>query len=319
MPGSQGPTVKLTFAGDSAQLDRTMQSVGSNADSMAARVGGASDRIRESGDRLDEYADKADTADTRAMGFRDTITGLQDTFAGATDASLPLGERLLTLGMGVGDLASGLANFLIPVLGSFGRMMLTSVIPTVWSFTTALLANPITWIVVGIVALIGTLYMLGAHFDTVKAIATNAVRWIGDRWRDLVGFLGGVARWIGDVFSHVWDGLISGGKWALNVLIDILNGAIWVLNRLIDGINLIPGVNLGHIPNIPKFHDGGVVPGAPGQEVLAILQAGETVTPAGQSPRGGGTAVVFQGNTDSAFATAFMYLVRTGEIQVMAA
>ena len=30
-------------------------------------------------------------------------------------------------------------------------------------------------------------------------------------------------------------------------------------------------------------HSGGVVPGTPGADVLAVLQAGERVTPAGQS------------------------------------
>ena len=39
------------------------------------------------------------------------------------------------------------------------------------------------------------------------------------------------------------------------------------------------GVNLPDNP-IPKFHTGGVVPGRPGDEMLAILQAGEQVIPA---------------------------------------
>jgi len=43
-----------------------------------------------------------------------------------------------------------------------------------------------------------------------------------------------------------------------------------------------------------RFHQGGVVPGPRGAEVPAILQAGETVTPAG---RGGGTIVVNVGGS----------------------
>ena len=53
----------------------------------------------------------------------------------------------------------------------------------------------------------------------------------------------------------------------------------------------------------------------PGEEVLRVLQVGETVTPAGQSGNGAAT-VKFAGDTDGAFATAFMKLVRTGVIQV---
>jgi hypothetical protein len=62
-----------------------------------------------------------DVADTRAMGFRDTITGVQDTMTGFQGL---LGDRkpgqtfadsLLQVGMGVGDLASGFANFIVPM------------------------------------------------------------------------------------------------------------------------------------------------------------------------------------------------------------
>ncbi len=44
-------------------------------------------------------------------------------------------------------------------------------------------------------------------------------------------------------------------------------------------------------PNLPRFHDGGIVPGRPGQEVLSILQAGERVLTADQQrAMGGGTS-----------------------------
>jgi hypothetical protein len=42
---------------------------------------------------------------------------------------------------------------------------------------------------------------------------------------------------------------------------------------------------------VPRFHDGGVMPGAPGSEGLALLQAGERVTPASRAGSGGGTPV----------------------------
>lgn len=74
---------------------------------------------------------------------------------------------------------------------------------------------------------------------------------------------------------------------------------------------------------IPHFHDGGVVGGPAGSETLAVLKAGETVLPPGVSPvaagSGGGTSIHFTGNTDGAFASAFMGLVRTGKIQLRSA
>ena len=49
---------------------------------------------------------------------------------------------------------------------------------------------------------------------------------------------------------------------------------------------MFPGVNFG-VPNIPKFHEGGVVQGPPGIEQLAWLMPGEIVTPAQASIPGG--------------------------------
>ena len=47
-------------------------------------------------------------------------------------------------------------------------------IASVWSFTAALLANPITWVVVGIVALIAALILLWQNWDSVTAFLQNA-------------------------------------------------------------------------------------------------------------------------------------------------
>lgn len=55
-------------------------------------------------------------------------------------------------------------------------------IASVWSFTAALLANPITWVVVGIVALIAALILLWQNWDAVisfiKGVFTGFVNWL---------------------------------------------------------------------------------------------------------------------------------------------
>lgn len=66
---------------------------------------------------------------------------------------------------------------------------LPALISSVWAFTTALLANPITWIIIGIVALIGALYLLWKNWDMVVA-------WLNGAWDSAVGFLLGTFDWI---------------------------------------------------------------------------------------------------------------------------
>jgi hypothetical protein len=69
---------------------------------------------------------------------------------------------------GVGMLGRALV-WLGPILG---RTLLTAFLAAAkgaWAFTTALLANPITWIIAAVIALGVGIYMLVRHWDTVKA------------------------------------------------------------------------------------------------------------------------------------------------------
>lgn len=120
---------------------------------------------------------------------------------------------------------------------------------------------------------------------------------VSDGIDDIVGFITGlpgrVASGIGSGFNALWENFRS------------------VINRIIDGINSIslPGVTIGGwdppgpgptipsfttptidpFPYIPRFHSGiDRVPGRPGSEMLAILQAGERVTPANENVMGAG-------------------------------
>lgn len=139
----------------------------------------------------------------------------------------------------------------------------------------------------------------------------------------------GVVQQVGSVFKMVFGaiaGYIEGGfnravgivKGALNGIISVVNSALGGINSVISAADKIPGVSLPHVPYIPHLDVGGDVE----RSGVAVIHAGERVTPAAQVKRlpsggGGGKAeVTFTGATDSAFATAFMRLVRAGVIQV---
>ncbi len=355
-----GNTVTLTFAGETKSLSKAVNDVGAETEKMASKV-------HSSSKSLEELGEKAGVGDQRAMGFRDTITGLQDSFTGLTDSSQDLGTRLFTLGAGVGDLFSSMENFLIPAFGKIaplvtekvipaviefaasvgetllapliaaGSVIFGTVVPAVWSFTAALLANPIVWVVVGIVALIAILVLLINHFDLVKAAWDTVTHWIGDRVHDVGAFfswlgdmipkwIGAAWEWIKSTFSTVvgWIGsrindiggffarlgsaILAPFKWAFNEIADAWNRTIGSLHFTIP--DWVPGIggNSFGVPNLPKFHSGGVVPGAPGSEMLAVLQAGETVTPVGGSA--GGAATIVFGSDGSALGDAMLELVR---------
>lgn len=153
------------------------------------------------------------------------------------------------------------------------ELLAARLVPAFWALNGAMDANPVGAIVLGIAALAGLAVLVIQNWGPVSAF-----------------------------FAGLWGGITSGFQTFVNYLIDGLNKIIdsvdWVGSKLpgplgfhIDhiphwgGSPPITSSGIGSIgkgtPGVQKFHSGGVVQGRPGQEVPAILQAGETVIPAG--------------------------------------
>lgn len=354
-----GATVTLTFAGDAAQLDKAMSKVGDSSKDMASKVSSASDQIKRStGEGFAKAEEGADGAEKRFHGFADSISGTSDAIEGLSTGDLPL------LGTGLADVAGSMTDLFIPAgkaiwttitekvvpavisfaasvgetliapLVSAGSVIFGTVVPAVWSFTAALLANPITWVVIGIVALIAILVLLINHFDLVKAAWETVTKWLGDRVHDVGAFfswlgdmipkwIGAAFDWIknafwtvvqwhiqagevlGRVFANIGNAILAPFKWAFNEISDAWNKTIGSLSWTVPGWVPFIGGNTISAPRLPHFHSGGVVPGAPGSETLAVLQAGETVTPVGGSS---GTTVEVHLHGDAA---SLLELLRT--------
>jgi hypothetical protein len=202
-----------------------------------------------------------DLLDTRAMGFRDTITGVQDSVAGfnalmgkGEHANDSFGDKLLLLGMGVGDLASGFANFIVPlllVITNLNRMALASARSTVslvaqrvamvaagtaarvfaaaqWLVNAAMAANPVGLIILAIVALVAIIVIAYKKSDTFRRIVGNAFEWVQK------------------AAAATWNWIK--GNWPL--LLAIITGPIglavlWVVrnfDRISAAVKAIPGI-----------------------------------------------------------------------------
>ncbi|WP_245555338.1 phage tail tape measure protein [Hahella ganghwensis] len=137
-----------------------------------------------------------------------TITGLVAAvsafalIAGVAKLALAGWQTLMLVGTGIikaWQLALAVARgalFLFQIAsflaaGGFAALSagLAGVITATWAFTAALLANPITWIVLGVVALIGALAALVIYWDEVKVMAVTALTYITDKWQWLRGVI----------------------------------------------------------------------------------------------------------------------------------
>lgn len=183
-----------------------------------------------------------------------------------------------------------------------------------WAWNTSMFASPLTWIVIAIVALIAVIVLIAIKTDWFQKLWAAA--WGGIKaaatavWEDLQKMPDRIASAFGRIPSLItWP-----FRTAFNAVSNAWNATIGKLSWTVPG--WVPGIggNTISAPRMPTFHTGGVVPGMPGQEVLAVLRGGETVNTSGQG--GGGGTVRFVGNVDTALATLIMEMIRTGVIQL---
>ncbi len=101
-------------------------------------------------------------------------------------------------------------NFAVGMAGMARQAVTTAVtampglIASVWSFTAALLANPVTWIVIAIMALIAALIALYLNWDEVVSFVTGIFHgFVSDIKNGIDQIKAGFAP-IGDFFSNLW-------------------------------------------------------------------------------------------------------------------
>lgn len=257
---------------------------------------------------------EADANQARADGeqaLRDSEQALID----AKTATLDLSDANATANPPMFQQWADQVNMYAPLLSALvGVLGLVAAAQWLWNIAT--MASPVVWIIAGIVALVAAIVLI--------ATQTN---WFSDIWEatwDLVvtvasaawDFIKQIPGWILNAFAFIGEAIVAPFRMGFNAIANLWNNTVgaleWTVPSWVPGIG---GLTLG-VPNIPTFHDGGRVPGAPGTEMVALLQAGEQVIPAGRAgDSGGGGQVTFAGDTSGALAVVIMQLVRTGQIQ----
>lgn len=208
---------------------------------------------------------------------------------------------------------------------SFGRFapLLSGVVSVIalataaqWSLNLAFLANPMTWVVVGIVALIAVIVLIATKtrwFQDAWSFAWNGIKGAA---RGVVDWFGSLPGWFSRVFTGIGNAISAPFRSAFAGIRNLWNSTVGGFGFTVPG--WIPFVG-GQSFRLPTMHTGGVVGGTQGSETMAILEAGERVIPRGRAGTGGGAEVTFSGNTSDALATVIMGMVRTGQIQIRTA
>lgn len=335
--------VTMTFKADTDQATAGFRKVGDSASAMSKQVGDSAT------DGFSRAGEAADGAEGKARGFSDTLAGSADVATGA--ASIFKGDLfggLLMVGTGVADLAGGFSQFLLPMLektkiGTLAKAAADRVAAAgarvwaagQWLLNASLLASPITWLVLGIVALVAVVVLIAtkttwfkdawnAAWRSTKAAAAAVWEWLKklpdsfgkafDQLTDMISapftegwrlvsdgatalwaMLKGLPAQLKKPFEAVTNMLLAPFKLAFNAVSKAWNNTVGKMRIPIP--KLVPkiGGQVITFPKMPTFHAGGVVPGRPGQAVPIMALAGERVSANG----GGGGSTVLLGSDGS--------------------
>jgi hypothetical protein len=167
-----------------------------------------------------------------------------------------------------------------------------------WALNSALLANPYTWIILAVVALIAAIVAIAVNWkkvvkvliagwnaiksgfsagwnwlksnvfspigsfftSTIPGWTRSLVGYIKDKWNGLLSWFKGIPGRIGRALSGAFNGLKSAFKSAVNWIIGRWNNLSFTIGGgSVLGVS-IPSVTLG-TPNIPYLATGGVTTG----------------------------------------------------------
>ena len=164
----------------------------------------------------------------------------------------PLAEQMAGFWNFIADNWSIVQPILIGISVALGALAVGLGIAAIaqWALNSAMLANPMTWVIVAIVALIAIIVILAI--------------WIIDLWKTNLDFKYGIIKIWNDIlnffdqvpifFQGVGNGIADAFGWAkvqsLEILQGLANGAIDIINDLINTINKIPGVAIDPIEQL---------------------------------------------------------------------
>lgn len=294
--------------GDATGLNVALMLTGENTDYVTEAVKTVAGATADASGNVKGWTDVQSTFNQKLASAK-----------GAGEAlAISIGQKLLPVASKIMDVfAKGAAWIahnqaasitLASILGGMLVIGLAAATVAVWNFTAALLANPATWIVVGIMALIAAVVLLATHWSSVWNAIKSAAGAVWDFLKSYVfepikiaiGAIGDVISTLGRVWGAVWDGIGHAIQWVWDHTIG------WIIGKIQDGIGIVKsflsalgigegeGKLSGGVHTVAQqlntklaqgtgghqfatFDDGGWVPGPKGAPQLIIAHGGEYV------------------------------------------
>lgn len=142
----------------------------------------------------------------------------------------------------------GIKSFTIGVFAMGKAAIVTAVtalpglIAGVWAFTAALLANPMTWVVIGIMALIGAIALCIIYWDdisrtaraawvVIKDSASAGMDFLMGRPGQYIDFLGGMYQMFFDAGARLWTTFADGIKSVISAPVELIKKGVALIDE----------------------------------------------------------------------------------------
>jgi len=320
-----GPTVTLEFKGEESDLMKAVDRAGDGVEQLGDRVEKTTKDIRGHSKAFDAMGEGTDKAEKKFTGFKDTLDGSINGLAAFNDSSLSMSDKMMAMGQSAADLSGGLTDFLIPAISSVVTFMRGGLA----SAMTFIAAHPL---IIALIALVAIFVLLWMHSQTFRDIVIGVFKAVGDFFVNVfkksfdfvVGLVQGyldiyisIGKAIVSAFSAVAEGIKNAFKAAFNFVADAWNNTVGRLQFNIP--SWVPGIggNSFGVPKMPKFHTGiNTVPGGPGTEMVATLQAGERILSATENS-GAGTRIHVTGDARSWLYQVIKHGLKNGDLRLV--
>lgn len=273
--------------GDSTGLNVALMLTGENAQTTNGAIRTVAGAATEAGNHVRGWGDIQSTFNQKVSEAKDGLGAL----------AISVGEKLLPVVSWLADKIAITTKFLADhkvaaealaiVIGGAVTIAFAAAAAAAWSFTAAILADPLTWIVLAVVAAVALLVYglveLFTHLSQVgdffATIWNTAWKWTSDRITDIVDFvkglpgklwgaLSGLGSKLGQLAKDAWDWFTNGIKsawsatlaWFRNLPHEIgyamgfLAGTL--LKLAIEGWdNFTRGVKIAFVATVQFFRD----------------------------------------------------------------
>lgn len=240
-----------------------------NLDDLVGAMGATGDTILGVGEETADFAEKWQMVQNNAqLALEPLASTVFDTLGSALSAAMPylqgfgswLAENQWVLGVVAGIIGTTLVAAFFAWAAS------------VWAANAALLANPITWIVLAVIALIAAIVALAMNWDKVVAWVSDVwggfVDWLGQTWEAIVSAVTGFGEQIGSFLSGLWDSIVDTAvglwdglvafftEWGPRILTALGGPIVWLVSWLASNWEQISATARGIWDKIVGFVTG---------------------------------------------------------------